>query len=309
MLLRISIGWHFLHEGQEKWESRSKAAKPFTAESYLRFSTGPLAPYFRGMVPDVNSLAKLDPVRLKAAWAADVDNIAKHYSFTADQRTAADALLNENTAFADIWFQDPGTTEKRNQYFHDLREVQNVESDLGALKNRREWAAAKRRDLDAERRELTTDLDSHAASLHKGVVALATKEQVAAAGSYSPPRTQLDNINDATTFGLIAMGLGLILGLFTRLSALAGAVFLAQIYLSMPPWPGLPASPMAEGHYLIVNKNLVEMLALLSLACLPTGQWIGLDALLFGRFRRAREQAAEERARERRRERQATARY
>ena len=79
-----------------------------------------------------------------------------------------------------------------------------------------------------------------------------------------------------------SIGVCLILGLFTPLAALAGAVFLGQIYLSMPPWPGLPPNPMAEGHYFIVNKNLIEMLACLVLACIPTGPWIGLDALLFG---------------------------
>ncbi len=51
----------------------------------------------------------------------------------------------------------------------------------------------------------------------------------------------------------------------------------------MPPWPGLPPSPMAEGHYFIVNKNLIEMLACLALVFIPTGHWIGLDAMLFGR--------------------------
>ena len=33
---------------------------------------------------------------------------------------------------------------------------------------------------------------------------------------------------------------------------------------------------MAEGHYFIVNKNLVEMLACLVIATTPTGLWIGL---------------------------------
>jgi uncharacterized membrane protein YphA (DoxX/SURF4 family) len=122
---------------------------------------------------------------------------------------------------------------------------------------------------------------------------LATPEQREAAGPYVAPRTNLDLVNLATMWGLVVMGICLILGLFTRPAALAGAVFLGQIYLSMPPWPGLPANPMAEGHYFIVNKNLIEMLACLALASLPTGSWIGLDALLFGRRRRRREHAQE----------------
>jgi uncharacterized membrane protein YphA (DoxX/SURF4 family) len=84
-------------------------------------------------------------------------------------------------------------------------------------------------------------------------------------------------------------------GFLTRFAALGAALFLAQIYLSMPPWPGLPPAPVAEGHYFIVSKNLIEMLACLALASLPTGQWVGLDAVVFGpmvrRFRARRAEA------------------
>ncbi len=94
-------------------------------------------------------------------------------------------------------------------------------------------------------------------------------------------------------WGLSAIGFCLMLGLFTPLAALGGAAFLLSIYLSMPPWPGLPEGS-AEGHYRYVNKNLIEMLACLVLASTPNGLWIGLDALLFGwigRGRRARAEA------------------
>ena len=103
----------------------------------------------------------------------------------------------------------------------------------------------------------------------------------------------------ATMYGLTAVGLCLMLGLFTPLAALGGAAYLLSFYLSMPPWPGLPEGPNLEGHYRYVNKNLIEMLACLVLASTPNGLWVGVDALLFGwigRGRRARLEA-EERAR------------
>ena len=96
-------------------------------------------------------------------------------------------------------------------------------------------------------------------------------------------------MNQFISYSVLAIGLCLMLGLFTRLASLGGAAFLLQIYLSMPPWPGLPVSPRAEGHYLFVDKNFVEMLACLALAFLPTGHWVGLDALLFGKRRHRRE--------------------
>jgi uncharacterized membrane protein YphA (DoxX/SURF4 family) len=142
--------------------------------------------------------------------------------------------------------------------------------------------------LDGDRRDLTKELDARGASLREAVVKLAAPEQAASAGPYAPALTSLDYNNYLTAFGLVAMGFCLMLGLFTRPAALAGAVFLALIYLCNPPWPGLAASPSAEGHFWIVDKNLVELTACLALACLPTGHWVGLDALLFGARRRRR---------------------
>ena len=43
-----------------------------------------------------------------------------------------------------------------------------------------------------------------------------------------------------------------------------------------------PPQPGAEGHYLIVSKNLVELIACLVIATTPSGHWVGLDALFFG---------------------------
>jgi len=266
----------------EKYES-TKEGKPFSAEPYLRGSTGPLAPYFRGLVPDVNGLSKLDPDRVKEAWAADVERLGHHYSFDDEQRSEAAKVLRKSLHDADEWFADREFIESRKKYYHDLAAVQAIERNRGALSFERERAAAKRKDLNTDRKDLVGKIDAIGDALHEAVARLATPEQQSAAGPFAPPRTSLDWINDLTTYGLIAMGVCLILGLCTPLAALAGAVFLGQVYLSMPPWPGLPANPMAEGHYLIVNKNLIEMLACLALVFIPTGQWIGLDALVFGR--------------------------
>ena len=44
VLLRIAIGWHFLHEGLEKVRSTEGAKEPFSAEIYLRNANGPFGP-------------------------------------------------------------------------------------------------------------------------------------------------------------------------------------------------------------------------------------------------------------------------
>ncbi len=53
-----------------------------------------------------------------------------------------------------------------------------------------------------------------------------------------------------------------------------------MLYLTTPPFPWLPEVTRAEGHYFYVNKNLIEMLALLALATTCSGRWLGLDGLI-----------------------------
>jgi uncharacterized membrane protein YphA (DoxX/SURF4 family) len=122
----------------------------------------------------------------------------------------------------------------------------------------------------------------------EAIAKVATPDQTKSAGTAVEPMTSLDLINRLTMFGLVAIGFCLIAGLFTPLAAVLAAGFLAMIYFSMPPFPGLPPNPKAEGNYLIVSKNLVEMLACLVIATTPSGHWLGFDAFLFGARRRRR---------------------
>lgn len=80
-------------------------------------------------------------------------------------------------------------------------------------------------------------------------------------------------------WGLVLIGLGLIIGIFTRISALSGMVLLIFYYLCAPPWIGLEYSVPVEGNYLIVNKTLIEAMALFVLAVFPSGLQYGLDIL------------------------------
>jgi uncharacterized membrane protein YphA (DoxX/SURF4 family) len=288
ILLRIAIGWHFLFEGWEKLTGTASGKEPFSAEIYLRNAAGPFAPYFRGMIPDVNGLALLDPPRLKAAWSDDVARTADQFHFDQDQKAQAQKILEDHEKWADFWFHDPENDEKRQKYYHDLGKVQAVETDPNALAFQRERAAEGRRALDADRRALTTPLIDQGNALRAAIVKLATPEQIQSSGAAQRDWTSLDYINKLTTFGLIAIGVCLIAGFLTSWAALGAALFLAMIYLSMPPWPGVPPNPRAEGHYWIVSKNLVELLACLVLVTTPSGHWIGLDALFFGASRRRR---------------------
>jgi uncharacterized membrane protein YphA (DoxX/SURF4 family) len=83
-----------------------------------------------------------------------------------------------------------------------------------------------------------------------------------------------------TVWFLIVSGGCLLVGLFTRLNCVLAAGFLFTTYLLWAPFPWLPASPLSEGNYAYINKNLIEMLALLALATTASGRWFGVDAVL-----------------------------
>ena len=83
------------------------------------------------------------------------------------------------------------------------------------------------------------------------------------------------------TWGLIAIGLGLIAGCLTRVATISGIVLLLLYYVCNPPFVGYSYSAPTEGSYLIVNKNLIEMCALFVSMLFPTHPIIGLDRLIF----------------------------
>jgi uncharacterized membrane protein YphA (DoxX/SURF4 family) len=91
--------------------------------------------------------------------------------------------------------------------------------------------------------------------------------------------SKLEFADQSTIIGLTVFGVMLLLGLGTRIAAFGGAVMLFNFYMAMPPWPGVPAAPGPEHSY-VVNKNLIEVFALLGIAMMPTGSWFGVDAIL-----------------------------
>jgi thiosulfate dehydrogenase [quinone] large subunit len=90
----------------------------------------------------------------------------------------------------------------------------------------------------------------------------------------------LSTINFLNQWGLVLIGLGLILGALTRWASYAGMLLLAFYYLSHPPFIGITFALPTEGNYLLVDKVFIEFCALGVLAIFPTGKFIGVDRFL-----------------------------
>ena len=88
----------------------------------------------------------------------------------------------------------------------------------------------------------------------------------------------LETIDTLVPIGLLLVGLSLVAGLFTQAGCAGAIAFLTLFYLSAIPTTGAP-QPGAEGTYLIVSKNLVELAAVLVIFAFRTGEIAGLDLL------------------------------
>ncbi|WKN41937.1 DoxX family membrane protein [Tunicatimonas pelagia] len=96
------------------------------------------------------------------------------------------------------------------------------------------------------------------------------------------------------TWGLVAVGLSLLVGFLTQAALIGGMVLLGLYYLSHPPFIGAEYALPSEGSYLWVNKNLIELFAMAVLYVFPTSHIIGLDRLMRSYTQRRRQSSPEE---------------
>ncbi len=248
---------------------------------------------------------RISPV-LDQAWNEYFQGFADHYKLEGVQRKLAEGKLAQAKEQAVRWLLGetgvrevehsfgPSATVKIKEspaqrlqdYRHKVQELRDIMNEklpaFGRDVEKRHLAALKA-DVNRMRSELLADLEK---PMQETLQSVLTDEQkkmgpipVPVAGHWWE-QGRLGMIDLITRYGLTVVGACLVLGVFTRSACLAGAAFLLLFYLAMPPLPWLPESPRVEGHYVFVNKNIIEMLALLALATTRSGYWAGLDGLL-----------------------------
>ncbi|MCC6420877.1 MAG: DoxX family protein [Gemmataceae bacterium] len=177
------------------------------------------------------------------------------------------------------------TPDRIREYREKLRQLREIEAYGLQVFGKDVWKknlADLKKDVAARRTELLADLNRPLVDtldfIYKQRL---TKDQQAKGALPGPePTNRLALIDGITMWGITAVGVCLILGLFTRTACVVGAGFLLLFYAAMPALPWLPVNPRAEGHYFFINKNIIEALALLTLATTYTGRWVGFDGLI-----------------------------
>ncbi len=91
-----------------------------------------------------------------------------------------------------------------------------------------------------------------------------------------------DQMSFMVTWMLTLIGIALFFGCCTRLASIGGAIFMLMIVLTQLQWPAwYPPSPAVVGHAMIINKDFIEMMALIVLATVGAGRWCGVDRVLW----------------------------
>jgi uncharacterized membrane protein YphA (DoxX/SURF4 family) len=213
---------------------------------------------------DAEANAAKNIVAAKAAYARWVFGVdgrdTKVKVVTGDARLTAPQRL-EHIAWLQKQIQSGDSQQSRslgNGYGYDVKKNAEYRTDLIAAES-----------------DLAKDANAFVAELRASLTAGKAEPE--------PVEKKMGPMMDKITMWfLVAVGSGLLLGFICRLWCVLGAGFLVVTYLAHPAFPWFPQPPMTEGNPVFINKNIIECLALMSLACMPTGRWLGLDALILG---------------------------
>jgi uncharacterized membrane protein YphA (DoxX/SURF4 family) len=322
ILLRLSIGWHFLVEGYHKFHTHQLGVtatnKPWTGEAFFREGIGPAAQAFRDLLgdPDKLALARLKgdgqnlPAPVAADWDGYFNRFVSFYGLTDEQRAKAQALFDEAKRKTAQWLTVGKVEIKKTGQWGTVNETKTMPEWLAEWETKRQGVGevygrklpafnedvegarlrSLKSDANALRDDLLAALDSQTAATKMSLASVLTPEQKKL-GEPPPAPEELrpiDYLDRVTMWSHMILGGFLLFGLFTRAASLGLALFLLSVLLVSPAVPWAPTPPGAVGHYLYVNLYVIEMIALFLLASVPTGQWFGLDAVLhyvFGRRR------------------------
>ncbi|EAQ77620.1 TQO small subunit DoxD [Blastopirellula marina] len=268
--LRLVIGWHFFMEGSKKIKSGD-----FSSAGFLRNAKGPLAGYFRNLNNDPDGKLRLDRDRVLQYWNFYRDQADTQFGLDAAGKKKTQKTYSIYVNRIDSYMADK--REEMDEYFLEVERLAKARSkpESSDLQYEQERLAKKDSELFGKMNGWTKDVkkmqDEYVEDLNRiGRMAGATS-------TFSVRDPNQMPIDVVVTYVVFGSGVLLVLGLFTRIAALAAAGFLLQVMAAQ--WPGaIGAEP--------VYYQSVEFVSLLLLAAVGAGRFAGLDFILGAMFRR-----------------------
>lgn len=263
---------------KEQPDKDRKAAEEFETKKVEEMQSDQGKAWARGQADSMRKAADKKAETLAGPAGQELITAAKakyaRWVYGADRRSASIKSLS-----GDVVLSAPERLEQLEWVRAKARSM--ADRTLGGLgngtgtdiKNAAEWRMAA---LTAEI-DLARDADMFVTELQEGL-----NGGKLILDPPTPPNGQF--LDRVTMWFLVTVGACLMAGLFTRLACVMAAGFLVMTYLAHPAVPWYPLPPNTEGNPVFVNKNVIEALALLTLAMYPTGRWLGLDAIVLRPF-------------------------
>ena len=264
------LGLHFLVEGVTKLQDDRPFSAPFFASA-----RGPLAKVYQAKVWDADGLYRLDKDATLGAWDSYRSRILGHYGFDEKQTRRADEVLNTyKHRYLDHLDDNRDTIDEYRQW---LARREKNEGDptrqLASLQVHDTRIATETKKLYGE---IVPPIDTMWKFLEKDLNAIATPEQWSRHGSL-PIGKVGRRFGDSETMDAVmpyfdlVIGICLLIGLLTRPAAILAAIFLASVFVSRFP----PEAGPGSTYY-----HLVELTALVAIAAIGAGKYLGLDYFL-----------------------------
>jgi uncharacterized membrane protein YphA (DoxX/SURF4 family) len=225
--------------------------------------------------------------RIQVDWRNIVDEFKAVPAITDDQKDRAEKALNNGLQNVADYLASQ--TDAIAEYRHELWRLENWREspEAGRVPFVDERIAAKAGETAATPTRWVNQIRQFDAQMRDDLRGLLTSEQrdlalttTAVEDALSDPRERrLHWVNVITTAITLGVGICLLLGFFTRLASIVGALFLLGVILSQPPWMPDVTETMPQ---------LIEFAALLVLAGTRAGRWAGLDFFMYALFNRNR---------------------
>jgi uncharacterized membrane protein YphA (DoxX/SURF4 family) len=226
--------------------------------------------------------------RIADDWRAIRDDVKAVPGLSNDQKAQVDAVYNTKTQeLADYL---AGESEAITEYQHELSRLQNWQSapEASSLPFYDERIATKTAETAGPPGAWVNQVRELEAGLLNDFRDILTTEQRDEALTTNAMDDALTDsrhdtlriVNITVTAITIGVGVCLLLGFFARLASIVGALFLASVIASQPPW-------LAES--VTTMPHCIEFAALLVLAGTGAGRWAGLDYFTYALFHRDRD--------------------
>ncbi|MBR5709856.1 MAG: hypothetical protein IKX40_03790 [Thermoguttaceae bacterium] len=300
--LRLTIGWHFFYEGVWKVANSDE----FSALPFLNLAKGPFAPIFYSMTPDLEGRIRMQLdektgtipcAAYKTPWLQQRQYVENKFNLTDDQKEEIEVIYNQYADSLDTFLAAKYNDVKGYFVSLDLLNKDKRNGNDGPEQRKRQWDEMMK--LRGEMNGWIGAIEGLGDEMTAAFEGVLTQEQLQGKhlpkiipttdrmpwGITFPFASYTDFLNFAITWALTAIGFCLIVGFCTRLANLGGAAFLCMVCATQPAWPTIyPFDHPILGHALIVDKNFVEMIAMIALATLPVGRWGGLDWFVWNWF-------------------------